>query len=48
MATRSAFWDAVEARGGEVVGVASYDVDATDFAEPIRRLIGYDMLTAGE
>jgi ABC-type branched-subunit amino acid transport system substrate-binding protein len=45
---RDAFWDAVEARGGEVVGVAHYTVDATDFAEPIRRLIGYELLSAAE
>jgi ABC-type branched-subunit amino acid transport system substrate-binding protein len=41
---RSLFWDAVEERGGHIVGVASYDPDATDFAEPIRRLVGYVLL----
>jgi ABC-type branched-subunit amino acid transport system substrate-binding protein len=46
-ALRAAFWDAVEARGGEVVAVASYPVGATDFAAPIRRMVGYDMLPPG-
>jgi len=41
---KNLFWDAVEARGGQVVGVARYDPDATDFREPIRRLAGYLLL----
>ncbi len=45
---RRLFWEAVEARGGRVVGIASYDPEATDFAGPIRRLVGYEMLTPGE
>jgi len=45
---RSLFWDAVEEHGGHIVGVASYDPDATDFAEPIRRLIGYVLLSDAE
>jgi len=45
---RSLFWDAVEESGGRVVGVASYDPQATDFADPIRRLIGYTLLSKGE
>jgi ABC-type branched-subunit amino acid transport system substrate-binding protein len=45
---RALFWDAVEVRGGSVVGVASYDPEATDFAEPIRRLVGYVLLTPKE
>jgi ABC-type branched-subunit amino acid transport system substrate-binding protein len=48
LALRAAFWDAAEARGAEVVGVARYAVDAMDFAEPIRRLIGYELLTGAE
>jgi ABC-type branched-subunit amino acid transport system substrate-binding protein len=48
VALRGAFWDAVETRGGAVVGVAAYDPAATDFAEPIRRIIGYEFLSAGE
>jgi ABC-type branched-subunit amino acid transport system substrate-binding protein len=43
-ALRAAFWDAVEARGGEVVAVAHYPLGATDFAAPIRRMIGYELL----
>jgi ABC-type branched-subunit amino acid transport system substrate-binding protein len=42
------FWDAVEARGGEVVAVAAYDPDATDFSEAIRRLVGYTLLSRAE
>jgi ABC-type branched-subunit amino acid transport system substrate-binding protein/predicted negative regulator of RcsB-dependent stress response len=45
---RSLFWDAVEERGGHIVGVASYDPEATDFAEPIRRLVGYMLLSEEE
>jgi ABC-type branched-subunit amino acid transport system substrate-binding protein len=43
-ALRAAFWDAVEARGGVVVAVSHYPVGATDFAAPIRRMIGYELL----
>jgi ABC-type branched-subunit amino acid transport system substrate-binding protein len=46
--TRDQFWRGVEERGGAVVAVSSYDPEATDFAEPIRRLIGYPLLTADE
>jgi ABC-type branched-subunit amino acid transport system substrate-binding protein len=45
---RSLFWDAVEASGGEIVGVAAYDPKATDFAGPIRSLVGYTLLSAEE
>ena len=45
---RSLFWEAVEERGGVVVGSESYRPDAVDFAEPIRRLIGYMLLTEEE
>ncbi len=45
---RGLFWDAVEARGGRVVSVASYPPGARDFAEPIRRLVGYVLLDADE
>jgi len=41
---RALFWDAVERRGGSVVAVASFDPSATDFGEPIRRLVGYTLL----
>jgi ABC-type branched-subunit amino acid transport system substrate-binding protein len=47
-ALRGAFWDAVEVGGGSVVGVASYDPEATDFAEPIRHIIGYEFLSGAE
>jgi ABC-type branched-subunit amino acid transport system substrate-binding protein/predicted negative regulator of RcsB-dependent stress response len=42
------FWSAVEERGGQVVALAAYDRDATDFADPIRRLVGYELLTREE
>jgi ABC-type branched-subunit amino acid transport system substrate-binding protein len=45
---RHLFWEAVERRGGEVVAVASYDPDATDFGGPIRRLLGFELLTDEE
>jgi ABC-type branched-subunit amino acid transport system substrate-binding protein len=45
---RSLFWDAVEARGGRVVGVASYPPGTKDFTDPIQRLVGYTLLDEGE
>jgi branched-chain amino acid transport system substrate-binding protein len=45
---RGLFWDAVEARGGRVVAVASFDPAAKDFAAPIRQLVGYSLLDAEE
>lgn len=45
---RDHFWTAVEARGGHVVAASSYAPEATDFAEPIRRMIGYPLLTPAE
>jgi len=45
---RGLFWDAVEARGGRVVAVASFDAKATDFGASIKRLVGYTMLDAEE
>ena len=41
------FWDAVEARGGAWSAVARYPVGATDFAAPIRSLVGYALLPPG-
>ena len=35
------FWDEVIACGGKVVGVESYNVDQTDFADPIKKLAGF-------
>jgi ABC-type branched-subunit amino acid transport system substrate-binding protein len=34
------FWDQVIAHGGSVVGVESYNPTHTDFAEPIKKLVG--------
>ncbi len=45
---RNLFWDAVEERGGAIVGVARYEPDATDFADAIRRLVGYVLLSPEE
>ncbi len=45
---RAAFWDAVEGRGGEIVGVGRYADNATDFAAPIRRLIGFEFLNGAQ
>ena len=42
------FWEAVEQAGGRVVAVASYDPTANDFADPIRKLLGYAMLSPAE
>ncbi len=38
------FWDAVERRGGHVVGVSRYDPKSTDFADGIRSMIGFALL----
>jgi ABC-type branched-subunit amino acid transport system substrate-binding protein len=45
---RALFWDAVLARGGQVVASAAFDPGSTDFADPIRRLVGYELLTPEE
>lgn len=45
---RRAFWQAVEARGGEVVAVGSYETGLTDFADPIRRMLGFVLLSPEE
>jgi len=42
------FWEAVEERGGSVVALAAYDPEAVDFGDAIRRLVGYELLTAQE
>jgi len=34
------FWDELIAYGGKVVGVESYKPDATDFADPIKKIVG--------
>lgn len=43
-AVRAAFWDAIEARGGELVSVVRYAASTQDFSKAIRRLVGYDFL----
>ncbi len=45
---RDHFWEAVSHAGGTVVASSGYDVDATDFAEPIRDMIGFALLTRAE
>jgi len=45
---RRLFWEEVEEQGGRIVAIASYEPEATDFAEPIRRLLGYQLLSADE
>ncbi|MED5263137.1 MAG: ABC transporter substrate-binding protein [Myxococcota bacterium] len=45
---RDRFWESVDEQGGWVVGVSSYDPDATDFKKPIQSLIGYTLLTENE
>jgi ABC-type branched-subunit amino acid transport system substrate-binding protein len=47
-AARALFWDAVERRGGEVVAVAAYEPGATDFAGPMRDLVGYRLISNEE
>jgi ABC-type branched-subunit amino acid transport system substrate-binding protein len=34
------FWDALLEAGGQVAGVESFDPEQTDFAEPIKKLVG--------
>ena len=34
------FWDEVMAYDGKVVGVESYELDSTDFVDPIKKLVG--------
>jgi ABC-type branched-subunit amino acid transport system substrate-binding protein len=36
----NAFWDEVEARGGEIRGAESYDHDQTTFTVPVKKLVG--------
>ncbi len=42
------FWEAVEQAGGHIVAVAAYDPAATDFADPIRQLLGFSLLSEGD
>lgn len=41
-------WQAVEARGGRIVGVAGYAPGARDLVEPIRDLVGWSLLDEGQ
>jgi ABC-type branched-subunit amino acid transport system substrate-binding protein len=34
------FWDGVDERGGEITAVESYEPDATDFADQIKKMVG--------
>ena len=45
---RDHFWEAVSETNGMVVASSGYEVDATDFAEPIRNMIGFTLLTREE
>lgn len=45
---RALFWDALERRGAHVAGIAAYDVEATDFSDPIRKLVGFQLLSEGQ
>ena len=42
------FWEAVERAGGRVVAVAAYDPEANDFADPIRQLLGFSLLSPAD
>ncbi len=45
---RNHFWEAVSEEGGTVVASSGYESDATDFAKPIRDMIGFTLLTQEE
>lgn len=45
---RDHFWEAVSEAGGTVVASSGYDIDATDFKQPIRSMIGFSLLTRAE
>lgn len=45
---RDHFWRMVVERGGWVVAISSYPPDATDFADPIRGMVGFSLLTSAE
>ncbi len=45
---RNHFWEAVSEQGGMVVASSGYEPDATDFAKPIRDMIGFTLLTEDE
>lgn len=45
---RDLFWNAVERSGGRITAVAGYDPEATDFAGPIRSMVGFTLLRPEE
>ncbi|MCG8588782.1 MAG: ABC transporter substrate-binding protein [Proteobacteria bacterium] len=45
---RKQFWEAISARGGVIVASSGYDPKATDYAGPIREMIGFTLLTEEE
>jgi hypothetical protein len=45
---RTRYWQAVEARGGQIVAASGYESDATDMSDAIRSMIGYALLTPNE
>lgn len=45
---KNAFWDQVEERGGEIVGVEGYSAGAVDMQREIRKLVGLHYLTDKE
>ena len=45
---RKLYWDAVVARGGRLVAMASYAPEETDFSNVIKEMVGFRFLGAGE
>lgn len=45
---RKLYWDAIVARGGRLVAMASYAPDETDFSNVIKEMVGFRFLGAGE
>jgi ABC-type branched-subunit amino acid transport system substrate-binding protein len=45
---KNQFWDEIELRGGEIVGVESYPPEAVDFQVEIKKLVGLHWLTSEE
>lgn len=45
---RKLYWDAVVARGGKLVAMASYSPEETDFSNVIKEMVGFRFLTSGE
>lgn len=45
---RKLYWDAILARGGKLVTMASYAPDETDFSNVIKEMVGFRFLSAGE